>query len=322
MVSRSDETTWLVTGAAGFLGSHVVETLLGLGANVVGLDNLAWGKLGHLARFCDRPGFSFTPADIRDPAEVARAMQQFRPRRVIHLAALHYIPAAVADPALAVGTNVLGTQVLLSAALTHGVERFWFASTGDVYGPSERPHREDEPTRPFNIYGLSKQQGEQLVALASRTAPGVHFVVGRLLNLYGPRETNPHILPEILQQLRERPGEPLRLGNLWPRRDFVPVAEAARAAVESLDAAPAGLTTVNVATGSSWSMQQVIDAIGELSGGAVDVETDPAKVRGVERAHLQADVSRLRSLIGWTPHDDLRRGLANLLASEPLAAAR
>ncbi len=318
MSTKADdsERPWLVTGAAGFLGSYVVEELRRRGRRVVALDGLQWGRLDFLAPSLEQPGCTFVAADLRDVSATARIVARFRPSSVIHLAALHYIPAAVADPALAVGINVLGTQSLLAACAAAGVERFWFASTGDVYAPSERPHREDEAPAPFNIYGLTKWQGEQLVALASRNQPGRRFAVGRLFNLYGPRETNPHFLPELIRQIRERPDEPLRLGNLWPKRDLVPTDEAARAVVAMVEAIPEGLTVANVATGVARSMQEVIALIGELLGRPLPVETDPAKVRPVERAHLQADVSRLRDLIGWTPHADLRRGLAALLRAE------
>lgn len=309
---------WLVTGAAGFLGSYVVEELLRRGRPVVALDGLQWGRLEYLAPSLAAPGCTLVAADLRDASATARLLAQFRPSCVVHLAALHYIPAAVADPALAVGINVLGTQSLLSACAASGVERFWFASTGDVYAPSESPHREDEAPMPFNIYGLTKWQGEQLVSLASRNEPRMRFAVGRLFNLYGPRETNPHFLPELIKQVAADPGATLRLGNLWPRRDLVPTDEAARAVVDMVEAIPEGLTLANVATGAARSMQEVIDLIGELLGRPLRVETDPAKVRPVERAHLQADVSRLRALIGWTPHADLRRGLAALLRSEGL----
>jgi UDP-glucose 4-epimerase len=316
MTSENAPRPWVVTGAAGFLGSHVVEQLLVRGEPVVALDNLLWGDLNHLRPHFGRPGFTLALVDVRDAKAVADVLGKFRPAAVVHLAALHYIPAAVADPALAVGINVLGTQAVLSASAAAGVERFWFASTGDVYPPSDAPHREPDPPAPFNIYGLTKAQGEQLVALAARDRPAARFVVGRLFNLYGARETNPHILPEILKQLRERPGTPLRLGNTWPKRDLVPVTEAARAVIETVLRAPEGVTTVNVATGTARSVAEVIDLIGELRGAKVAVETDPAKVRPVERNHLQADVSRLRSLIGWAPHDDLRRGLTELLRGE------
>ncbi len=304
---------WLVTGAAGFLGSHVVDELRRLDLPVVALDGLQWGRLEFLAPWFNDRDFTLVVADLRDAGAVKELLARFRPVNVVHLAALHYIPACVADPALAVAINVLGTQSLLSACTNSGVERFWFASTGDVYAPSDSPHREDETPHPFNIYGLTKWQGEQLVALTARDNPAIRFVVGRLFNLYGPRETNPHFLPELIKQVRDRPGAVLRLGNLWPRRDLVPVDEAARAVVEMTLAAPPGLTVANVATGAARSMQEVIDMIGEILGKPLPVEIDPARVRPVERAHLQADVARAKR----ADRPDARRRFAS--RSDPSA---
>ena len=310
---------WLVTGAAGYLGSYVVEQLLARGTPVLAVDNLSTGRVGHLDAHWSNPNFTLAEIDIRDASALRALFGEHRPAAVVHLAALHFIPACVNDPALTVRLNVHGTQCALSAARAAGVERFWLASTGDVYVPDEKPHHEtNSATGPFNIYGLSKLMSEQLVALEAKDRPEARFVVGRLFNLYGPRETNPHILPEILGQLRANPDATLRLGSLWPKRDLVPVADAARAAIATIEAAPAGITTVNVATGVAVSMQHVLDLIGEIRGKPLSIETDPAKVRPVERSHLQADVTKLRAMIGWTPHTDLRRGLSELLEAEGL----
>jgi UDP-glucose 4-epimerase len=310
------ERPWLVTGASGFLGSYVVNHLLERGQATVALDGLNWGRPGTLRAFASRPGCSAVVADIRDAEAIARVFERFRPGQVVHLAALHFIPSAVDDPARAVGINVLGTQVVLGAALAAGADRFWFASTGDVYAPSSRPHHEDDRVAPSNVYGLTKWQGEQLIALASRSSPGTRFVIGRLFNLYGPGETNPHFLPELLGQLRARPGGPVRLGSLWPCRDFVPVGDAARAVVETTLAAAAGIATVNIASGAAVAMEEVVATLGTILGVTIPVELDPAKVRPAERDSLQADVSRLRAWIGWTPHADLVLGLTELLRAE------
>lgn len=309
---------WLVTGAAGFLGSHVVDCLLDQGTPVVGVDNLAWGRVENLSAAQRNPRFTLAIEDIRDQAALERLICHLEPEAVVHLAALHFIPAAEADPVEALDINVRGTQSVLTACRESHVERFWLASSGDVYAPSDGPLDEDAAVVPFNIYGLSKWIGEQLIQLESKRQPAVRYVIGRLFNLYGSRETNAHILPEIIKQCREHPDRPLRLGNLWPRRDLVPVTEAARAVVETTSRASQGVTTVNVATGESHSMREVTDAIGELRGRSLMVETDPSKVRPVERPHLQADVTKLRHMIGWTPHCDLYLGLRGLLEAEKL----
>jgi UDP-glucose 4-epimerase len=309
---------WAVTGAAGFLGSHVVELLRERGVPVLAVDDFSWGRPEFLTPYEGDPDFTLARLDVRQTDALTVLLRRHSPAALVHLAALHFIPAAVADPPKAVSLNVVGTQSVLSACRASGIGVIWFASTGDVYAPSEKPHSEDDPIGPFNIYGLTKLIGEQLVGLEARQRPEATFVVGRLFNLYGPRETNPHILPEILGQLRRQPDATLRLGDLRPRRDLVPVHDAAQAVIESLGAAPVGVTTVNVATGEARSMAEVLELIGALRGRRSVIETDPAKLRPVERNHLQANVSRLRALIGWAPHTNLRRGLKELLLAEGL----
>jgi len=307
---------WLVTGAAGFLGSHVVEHLLSRQIPVIAVDNLSSGNWEFLAPFAKQPMFKFICQDIRDEASLTAIFQRERPQAVIHLAALHFIPAAVRNPGLAVSLNIHGTQCVLSASREADVRCVWFASTGDIYPPSSQPHHESTLASPFNIYGLSKWTGEKLIQLESDAHPERHFVVGRLFNLYGPRETNPHILPEIISQIRNSGSTVLRLGVVTSKRDLVPVSDAARAVIEMVEKSVPGITTVNVGTGVSVSMQEVVEQISSLTRKRFTIEIDPSKVRPVERPHLQADVSALRSLIGWTPHGDLSRGLRELLLFE------
>ncbi len=312
---------WVVTGAAGFLGSHVVEQLLQRQIPVVGLDNLSGGRWEFLAPFANNPLFKFACKDIRDEAGVTELFRREKPSVVVHLAALHFIPACMRDPGLAVSLNVHGTQTLLSACREAKVERFWFSSTADVYKASETAHHEvNSPTGPFNIYGVTKSMGEQLVQLESANRPECHFVIGRLFNLYGPHETNPHILPEIINQIRQgNHGGVLRLGNVTPKRDLVPVVDAARAVIEILQKSGPGVTMTNVGTGVSVSVAEVVERIGQILNNPIRIETDPSKVRAVERPHLQADTGKLRSLIGWAPHGDLTRGLRELLVYEGVA---
>jgi len=310
---------WAVTGAAGYLGSYLVEQLRSRGTPILAIDDLSTGRADHLDAHRGQPGFTHAQIDIRDAAGLTALFKKHRPHAVVHLAALHFIPACNADPPRTISLNVLGTQCVLSAARQAEVERVWLASTGDVYAADDRPlHETNSIVAPFAIYGVSKWMGEQLAAQESRERPRAHFVIGRLFNLYGPRETNPHFLPEVLNQLRTDPDATLRLGSLWPKRDLVPIGDAARAIIDLVEKAPAGLTTVNVASGVAVSMQEVLEMIGRLRGRPIAIETDPAKVRPVERPHLQADVTKLRQLIGWAPHADLHRGLSELLAAEGL----
>jgi UDP-glucose 4-epimerase len=307
---------WLVTGAAGFLGSHVVELLLALQLPVIALDNLSTGSWEFLAPFAGNPLFRFVCQDIRDQAALTEVCTSEKPAVVVHLAALHFIPAAMHNPELTLSLNVDGTRSVLSACRAANVKRVWFASTGDVYKPVDKPCKESSELAPFNIYGITKWTGEKLVQSEASANPECHFIIGRLFNLYGPHETNPHILPEIIRQLRHGGCNVLRLGTVTTKRDLVPVADAARAVLDTIKNSTPGVTTVNIGTGVSVSIEEILNKISELIRIPLRTEIDPAKVRVVERPHLQADVHALQSLIGWTPHADLSRGLHELLRFE------
>lgn len=307
----------LVTGAAGFLGSHVIENLLERNYQVQGIDNLEWGTEANISLFSDHNNFEFKKVDICDQKNLDNTLESFKPDICIHLAALHFIPDCINNPSKTIFINVYGTQVLLDGLKKHACKTIWFASTGDVYKPTEERLREDSIQEPFNIYGQSKYLMEKLIKY--NYPEDGSFIIGRLFNLYGSRETNPHILPEIISQLKANKEAVLRLGNLYPKRDMVPIKEAAKAIIESCEKVSIGCHTMNFATGNAVSMQELIDMMGEVMGKPINVETDPSKVRTVERPHLEADVSLLKGLIGWAPSSNLKSGVKELLKDEGLA---
>lgn len=308
---------WAVTGAAGFLGSHVVDQLLESEQQVLALDNLSWGHRDHFRSHENNPRCTTATVDIRDLEALTHAFTTFRPDHIVHLAALHFIPETVAHPSTAVHINVHGTQCVLEASRATDFRSLFFASTGDVYAISAEPHSEDSPLQPTNIYGLTKYVGERLVELESGTQTDRQYVCGRLFNLIGARETNPHILPEVIEQLKNT-GDSLRLGNLWPLRDYVPVADAARAIIDIVPRVEAALSTYNIATGKPHSVQEIIGTIQSLLGRTLRVVKDDARVRAVDRKTMSADVSKLRRFLGWTPSDDFESLLSALLVSEGL----
>jgi UDP-glucose 4-epimerase len=322
-VAQTSHKRVLVTGAAGFVGIPVTRALLRRGFEVIALDNFSVGSRELLERVMAGEAGSIVEADLRDPVAVRHAVAAAAPWGVIHLAALHFIPYCVAHPAEAVAVNVTGTQHLLDALLAVEPRRLVFASTADVYEPSESAHGEGDPLGPVNVYGATKLMGEQLVHFHRSHQPELESVVARLFNVYGPGETNPHVMPAIFEQLRT--SRVLSLGNLTPRRDYIFVADIAEALTALLTAAPAG-TTVNVGTGRSTSVEELLRSLEALLGDEIEVRTDPARVRPSDRRRLQARTKRLRSILtGFEPvalEDGLRTTLEamGLLDPQPVGA--
>src|SRR5215467_2772728 len=241
----------LVTGGAGFIGSHLVEALLDDGADVLVVDDFRLGKREHLESRGADSRLTVLDGDIRSAADL-RPVADFAPDTVFHMAALHFIPYCNAHPQEALDVNVLGLDTVIRAVRSAPLKAFVFPSSGAIYGFGDDPWPETAPARPDEIYGISKWMGEQAMGRFHADRPEVRTVVARLFNTYGPRETNPHVLPDIMRALDE--GKPLELGNLWPKRDLIFVTDTAAALVASASGGP-GLEVFNVGTGTGTSIQ-------------------------------------------------------------------
>jgi UDP-glucose 4-epimerase len=271
-----------------------------------------------LEQFTENPGFHFVAGDVADASSMRQLVRRCEPDLIYHLAALHFIPSCIANPFETVRTNLLGTQALLSAIDASPVKKFVLASTGDVYLPKDSPHAEGDPTGSQNIYGQSKLWCEQLIDLSRRSVPGVSFVVARFFNVYGPGETNPHVIPDILELLRK--GDVLPLGNVDARRDYVYSSDIVEA-LSRLGEYEGDLDVVNVGTGHETSVREIVTTIGQILGRELSITRDERRFRAVDRPHLCADTSRLRKTLGWVPAVDLTRGLRELLRVEGLLAS-
>lgn len=297
----------LVTGGAGFIGSSLVRRLLTLGYRVTVFDNLVNGLASFLP---EHEELVFANGDVTDADELSCALSSGC-ELVVHLAAHHYIPYCDAHPAETIRTNVFGTQCLLDAiGQSESARRLVFASTAAVYAPTSAETKESDLVQPIDIYGISKKCGEEMVELFERRH-GVSSVSARLFNVIGPRETNPHLLPEIIEQLSAGNGR-LELGNLVPTRDYIYVDDVSDALVRLLESDVRG--TVNVGTGAAFSARQMVDEIGAILGRELVVASVPERQRAGDRPALLADNTRLREL-GWQPEGDFRESLRKTLAA-------
>jgi UDP-glucose 4-epimerase len=299
----------LVTGGAGFVGRPLVRRLAA-DHDVLVLDALHHGADRFTAS--DRACFELVEGDICAPATVARAVSGFAPEIILHLAAVHFIPDCERDPAKAVTTNLVGTVNLLAAAPAGC--RFVLASSGAVYRPDERPHHEETSAlEPADIYGLTKLQAEHYLAHFAQ-ARGFAGIAVRLFNVVGPGETNPHLLPEIIGQLRAGRRR-IRLGNVWPKRDYIHVEDAAAgfAALALGGAVPAGsFLPVNLGSAHAHSVAEILARLGAICGLECEIVPDAARMRAVDRPFLAADIGRIGREFGWQPARSLDDALRDL----------
>lgn len=298
----------LVTGGCGFVGAPLVRLLADRGDEVLVYDDLSRGTTERLRGYLD-DGVRLVVADVRDVVRLGEVLSEQRPELVVHLAAMHFIPDCDARPDSCLSTNVVGTQTVMDAiAASNPMPVLLYASSAAVYSPDPHPHRESESRlAPTDVYGCSKLAGEQLVdAFAQRT--GTACSMARLFNVYGPDETNPHLIPTVIRQAQVDDG--LRLGNLTTRRDYVFTDDVARALALLGNATLDGLRAVcNVGTGEAHTGDEVVALVGKLLGKELTVLSDPERTRPSDRPVLCADVSRARELLGWAPEVAFEEGL-------------
>lgn len=297
----------LVTGGAGFIGSAVIRALQQHPVELLVIDDLSFGNRA----FVDLPDAQFRVLNILDREQLEAEFLAYRPDWVIHLAAVHFIPWCNAHPYEAADINIRGTAHVLDAAKLAGVRGVFFASTAAVYPIADHPVPETHPTGPLDIYGLTKYTGERLCH-GFHLDSGIPTVVCRFFNAFGPRETNPHLIPEIAAQINAG-QRTLLLGNQAPKRDFIHTSDMARAVIALLEKFERGYDVFNLGRGIEYSVLEIAEAFGKALGEEVRVEIDPAKVRKTDRLHLLADITKLREFTGWEPLVGIDEGIGTLI---------
>jgi UDP-glucose 4-epimerase len=294
----------LVTGGAGFVGSHVVDLLLARGDEVHVIDNLATGSRENLAA-----GVELHELDIRDPA-VETLGAELRLDVVFHLAAQADVGTSVERPVFDAEVNVVGTVHVLEAARAAGARLVFTSSGGAIYGECDEPATEDHARLPLSPYAVSKLAGEEYIAAWNRLH-GTSHVVLRLANVYGPRQIpalEGGVVAIFLDRLA-RGETPVIFGDGTVVRDFVHVSDAAAA---FLRAAEAGTGTYNVGTGVATSILDLYRACARTAG--VDREPNFAAPRPGDLLRSVIDASRAERELGWRAETSLENGLAQTWA--------
>ena len=316
MSSPTEGRTTLVTGAGGFIGSALVDALLRTGHDIAALDRDE-SRLARLTRHPDAGRLRVLLVDITNPRAVADAVAESKPTSVVHLAALHLIAECEARPRESVAVNIDGLLNVLSAADRSPAEFLLFASSADVYAPSKAPLAESEPARPSSVYGATKLLGERLVAEWADRGSGRRATSMRIFNVYGAGDSNPHVIPDIVERLRL--GRAIQVGNVESMRDFIHVDDLVAVMCRALDssAAPA---VINAGTGRATSIAQLLDTLQKLVDRPFTWVSDPSRIRANDRRCLHADVSELASFLPRFGPRPLETGLAGVLAAAGVAS--
>jgi UDP-glucose 4-epimerase len=296
----------LVTGGAGFIGSHVVDHFIAAGHDVVVVDNLFSGFRENL-----NPAATFYDMDIRDK-ELTGVFAEEKPDVVNHLAAQMNVTLSLKDPTFDADSNVVGSVNVLQSCVDHGVKKFIYSSTGGaVYGePADLPASEECAVEPMSHYGLSKYTAELYCQLFRRIY-GLGYTVLRYPNVYGPRQT-PHGeagVCAILSELMLGGKAPTLYGNGEPLRDYVYVGDIARANVLALDKGDG--ETINLGSGRGTSVLEVYAAIKALTDFSGDPVLAPLRKGEVSRIYTTGD--RAAEMLDWKPEVPLEEGLAQVV---------
>ena len=306
---------FLVTGGAGFIGSHLAETLIKRGEDVVVLDNLATGKRENLIPAEGGPGkFAFVEGDMRDPDACSQVMRGVD--FVLHQAARPSVQRSVEDPVLSHDVNVNGGLNILMAAKEAGVKRVVAASSSSVYGdrqPADAPKHEGMDPRPMSPYAANKVALEYYYNVFYKVY-GLETVALRYFNVFGPRQdplsAYAAVVPRFLFALLD--GErPTVFGDGKQSRDFTYIDNVVEANLAACTAPNAAGLAFNVASGSSQSLLRLIELLEKLTGIKADPEFGPPRTGDVR--YSLADLSRAREILGYKVSVDFKQGLSRLV---------
>jgi UDP-glucose 4-epimerase len=302
----------LVTGGAGFIGSHVADALLARGSDVLAVDDLSTGDRGNLAGEA-----AFEQLDICDQSRLREVVSEFRPSLICHLAAQASVTFSVRHPDRDRDVNVVGTYNVCELGREHGAPVVFTSTGGALYGDEgELPAREDSQPEPLSPYGASKLAGEAYVATWGRLH-GLPNVVIRPGNVFGPRQA-PHGeagVVAIFSGLLARGESPTVRGDGTPTRDYVHVSDVAKAIIRSAEAGVPG--TFNVARGEETSVLELLEILQEAAGTSLEPRFEPLQPGELRRSVL--DVSKAERILGWRAEIPVSQGMRDTFRTYRLA---
>lgn len=306
----------LVTGAAGFVGSHTVDLLLSQGCRVMGVDDLSTGRMANLRQASDNARFRFVRADITGPAILDNLCSRFEPDAIIHLSGLVSVVRAQEEPNLNYRLNVHSTQLVAEAARRNGVKRIVFASSAAVYGDHpDLPLTESVFPQPISLYGTAKRASEEILLGHSQTF-GLETICLRYFNIFGPRQDPKSPYSGVISIFSDRfsAGQPVTIfGDGGQTRDFISVFDIARANVIAATRPGLSSTICNVCTGRPRRLLSVLDVFRSVYRDAPRPHF--AEAREGEIRHSAGNPERAAERLGFRAEHDFEEALRDFIES-------
>ena len=304
----------LVTGAAGFIGSHTAEQLLAAGHTVCGADNFRTGRAENLAAAARHPRFTFHELDVADAPAFDALAAGFSPEAIVHLAALVSVPESIADPALNYRLNLHATHIVAEAARKHGARRIVFASSAAVYGDAaETPTAESAAKNPISPYGAAKLASE-IVLLGHAGAFALTVRSQRYFNVYGPRQDPRSPYSGVISIFCQKLGAveaPVIFGDGGQTRDFISVHDVARANVLAATRRDVQSGPANICTGKGASLNELVAILRRQFPGAPGPVHGPARDGDIR--HSLGDPGAAANELGFSARVSLVYGLTELV---------
>ncbi|MDQ2931311.1 MAG: GDP-mannose 4,6-dehydratase [Gemmatimonadota bacterium] len=311
----------IVTGAAGFIGSHVVDALLARGDIVVGIDNFDSFydpdlKRANISGAMLHPSFELVEADVRDAASMRRVVDAFHPDAIVHLAARAGVRPSIADPALYAAVNVLGTTVLLDAARAAKISRIIVASSSSVYGDDATPpFREDEPAiTPISPYAATKRAAELMCETYAGLCDWMRIISLRFFTVYGPRQRPDLAIHSFTRKISAGESIPF-FGDGTAERDYTYITDTVQGVLGAIDrsrTAKPGHEIYNLGESAVTTLSSLVKLIEQALGMTAKLERLPAQPGDVRRT--LADISKARTFLGYAPSVQVSDGIPRFVA--------
>ncbi|MBI2781891.1 MAG: NAD-dependent epimerase/dehydratase family protein [Chloroflexi bacterium] len=290
----------VVTGGAGFIGSHIVDALLDQGRRVLVLDDLSKGARDRVPKAAE-----LVVIDVSHP-DAQTLVAEAQPSAIVHCAAQTSVPESFVDPARDASTNVVGSINVIRGALAAGTRRFVYVTSGGaIYGAGSPPYKEDSPIGPASPYGWTKLAGERYLEMLATGK--MSWVALRLANVYGPRQradAEGGVVARFAQRMSTNESVTID-GDGEQTRDFVYVGDVVDAVLRAIESPVQG--PLNIGTGRGTSVNQLFKALASIAGYSLGAIAGPPRPGDIRHSALSCERSRVE--IGWTPHVDLEDGL-------------